>query len=140
MHGNYGANINSNECDVLIGVGMRFDDRVTGNVSKYARQAKVIHIDIDKAEINKIIRTDVAIHADAREALEALTTACESNQHTEWINSFHELGKVEHDKVKRHEFTGTGKLMMAEVIQQLSDLTRGEARSEEHTSELQSQR
>jgi acetolactate synthase-1/2/3 large subunit len=73
MHGNYGPNVLTNECDVLIGVGMRFDDRVTGNVNKYARQAKIIHIDIDKAEINKIIKSDVAVNADAKEALQALT-------------------------------------------------------------------
>src|SRR6185503_4775445 len=69
MHGNYGPNLNTNECDVLIGIGMRFDDRVTGNVAKYARQAKVVHIEIDKAEINKIIKAEVAVHADAKEAL-----------------------------------------------------------------------
>src|SRR6185369_13917856 len=73
MHGNYGPNLNTNECDVLIAVGMRFDDRVTGNVSKYAKQAKVIHIEIDKSEINKIIKADVAVHADAKEALMAIT-------------------------------------------------------------------
>ena len=90
MHGNYGPNLLTNECDVLIAVGMRFDDRVTGNVSKYAKQAKIIHIDIDKAEINKIIPATVAVHADAKEALEALITKCFTNTHTEWLNSFHE--------------------------------------------------
>src|SRR5690606_17096655 len=76
MHGYYGPNNNTNECDVVIALGMRFDDRVTGNVSKYARKAKVIHIEIDKAEINKIIKADVAVHADAKEALDALITKC----------------------------------------------------------------
>ena len=80
MHGNYGPNLNTNECDVLIAIGMRFDDRVTGNVSKYAKQAKVIHIEIDKAEINKIIKADVAVHADAKEALQALIKKCNPNQ------------------------------------------------------------
>jgi acetolactate synthase-1/2/3 large subunit len=127
MHGNYGANINTNECDVLIGVGMRFDDRVTGNVSKYARQAKVIHIDIDKAEINKIIKTDVAIHADAKEALKALTGQCNANRHDGWIGSFYELGRIEHDKIIRHECGYQGELMMAEVIHRLSFLTKGES-------------
>ena len=83
MHGNYGPNKNTNECDLLIAVGMRFDDRVTGDVSRYARQAKIIHIDIDKAEINKIIKADVGIHADAKEALPLLScrnSACHSFQ------------------------------------------------------------
>lgn len=73
MHGNYAPNIKTNECDVLIGLGMRFDDRVTGDVSRYAKQAKIIHIDIDSAEIGKIVKTEVGIHADAKEALAALT-------------------------------------------------------------------
>ncbi len=127
MHGNYGANVNTNECDVLIAIGMRFDDRVTGNVSKYAKQARVIHIDIDKAEINKIIKTDVAIHADAKEALQALALRCHVNQHTTWMESFHELGRIEHDKIIRHECGKAGELMMAEVIHRLSFLTMGEA-------------
>lgn len=128
MHGNYGSNVLTNECDVLIGVGMRFDDRVTGNVSKYARQAKIIHIDIDQAEINKIIQTTVAVHADAREALQALTTACQPNQHAEWIGRFRELERLEYDTVVRHEFHPSGeKLMMAEVIHELSRQTDGQA-------------
>ena len=127
MHGNYGANVNTNECDVLIGIGMRFDDRVTGNIATYARQARVIHIDIDKAEINKIIKTDVAVHADAKEALLALTTHCDANQHEVWRESFRRLNRVEHDKVVRHEVGKNGELMMAEVIHALSKLTDGKA-------------
>lgn len=127
MHGNYGANINTNECDVLIGIGLRFDDRVTGNVSKYARQAKVIHIDIDNAEINKIIKTTVAVHADAGEALTALTAACEAKTHPEWLRSFKVLADVEHEKVIRHEFKPSGELMMAEVINELSTITEGKS-------------
>ncbi|HBK88776.1 MAG: biosynthetic-type acetolactate synthase large subunit [Cyclobacteriaceae bacterium] len=127
MHGNYAANINTNECDVLIGVGLRFDDRVTGNVSKYARQAKVIHIDIDNAEINKIIQTTVAVHADAHEALTALTSACKAQSHAEWLKTFKVLADVEHEKVIRHEFKPSGELMMAEVINQLSLLTDGKS-------------
>ncbi len=128
MHGNYGSNVLTNECDVLIGVGMRFDDRVTGNVSKYARQAKIIHIDIDQAEINKIIQTTVAVHADACEALQALTKACQPNQHAEWIDRFRELEQLEYDTVVRHEFHPSGeKLMMAEVIHELSRQTDGQA-------------
>ncbi len=127
MHGNYGPNINTNECDVLIAVGMRFDDRVTGNVSKYAKQAKVVHIEIDKAEINKIIKADVAVHADAKEALKALTAVCKPAQHQEWIESFHRLNEKEYEKVIHHEFNSTDELKMAEVIHQLSQLTEGKA-------------
>jgi acetolactate synthase-1/2/3 large subunit len=127
MHGNYGSNLNTNKCDVLIGIGMRFDDRVTGNVNKYARQAKVIHIDIDNAEINKIIKADVAVHADAREALTALTERCLPGEYGEWRNTFKAFDRVEFDKVTRYEFNPKGELMMAEVINALSLLTNGES-------------
>jgi acetolactate synthase-1/2/3 large subunit len=127
MHGNYGPNINTNKCDVLIAVGMRFDDRVTGNVSKYAKQAKVIHIEIDRAEINKIIKADVAVHADAKEALIALTKKVQPKDHKEWFDSFHALNKEEYDKVIHHEMNSTGEVKMAEVIMHLSKQTNGEA-------------
>jgi acetolactate synthase-1/2/3 large subunit len=127
MHGNYGPNVNTNQCDVLIAVGMRFDDRVTGNVSKYAKQAKIIHIDIDKAEINKIIKADVAVHADAKEALTALTKTCSAGQHTDWIQSFRKLNQIEYEKVVEKEIRNTTSLKMAEVVHMLSQLTNGEA-------------
>jgi acetolactate synthase-1/2/3 large subunit len=127
MHGNYGPNINTNECDVLIGLGMRFDDRVTGNVSKYAKQAKIVHIDIDKAEIDKIIKCDVAVHADAKEALEALIQKCNTNKHTEWVQGFHALNQIEFDKIIQREFNPTEKITMGEVINHLSILSKGEA-------------
>ena len=128
MHGNYGPNVNTNECDVLIGIGMRFDDRVTGNVSKYAKQAKVIHVEIDKSEINKIIKADVAIHADAKEALKALTEKVAPNKHQNWLETFRAFDAIEYDKVMRHEFNPTSdQLMMAEVINHLSMLTNGES-------------
>ncbi len=127
MHGNYGPNVNTNECDVLIAVGMRFDDRVTGNVAKYATQAKVIHIEIDRAEINKIIHADVAVHADAREALQALTQLCKPNAHEEWTKRFHDLNEKEYEKVISREFDPSGEIKMAEVIRQLSELTHGDA-------------
>jgi acetolactate synthase I/II/III large subunit len=128
MHGNYGPNINTNECDVLIGLGMRFDDRVTGNVSKYAKQARVVHIEIDKAEINKIIKAEVAVHADAKEALEALLPVCRESKHDEWIQSFHKLNQVEFEKVIAPELnTKHDDLKMAEVIYHLSNITGGEA-------------
>jgi len=128
MHGNYGPNLNTNECDVLIAVGMRFDDRVTGNVSKYAKQAKVVHIEIDKAEINKIIKADVAVHADAKEALQALVKKCNTNQHGAWIESFRKLNAIEYEKVITKEFNPTAdELSMGEVINHLSNFTHGEA-------------
>ncbi len=127
MHGNYGPNVNTNQCDLLIGVGMRFDDRVTGNVSKYAKQAKVIHIEIDRAEIHKIIKADVAVHADAKEALHALTMACKPNEHKEWFETFHAFSRMEHEKISKYEFNPTGPLMMAEVVNYLSEFTKGEA-------------
>ncbi len=127
MHGNYGPNVLTNDCDVLIGIGMRFDDRVTGNVTKYAKQAKVVHIDIDKAEINKIVKTEAYIHADAKDALTALTTVCNKNMHTEWIDKFTRLNGIEYEKVIHHEFNSTGEIKMAEAIHHLSNLTKGEA-------------
>ncbi len=127
MHGNYGPNVNTNQCDVLIAVGMRFDDRVTGNVSKYAKQAKVIHIELDKAEINKIIRADVAVHADAKEALGSLINLVQPNSHSEWMESFRALNREEHEKVVHHEFNSTGEIKMAEVINHLSNQTNGES-------------
>ncbi|HZB14118.1 MAG TPA: biosynthetic-type acetolactate synthase large subunit [Chryseolinea sp.] len=127
MHGNYGPNINTNECDLIIALGMRFDDRVTGNVNKYAKQAKVVHVEIDKAEINKIIKADVAVHADAKEALQALIQKCNPNNHQEWIDSFTTLNNIEYDKVIKEEFNPPGVLTMGEVINQLSIQTNGEA-------------
>jgi acetolactate synthase-1/2/3 large subunit len=128
MHGNYGPNVNTNECDVLIGIGMRFDDRVTGNVSKYAKQAKVVHIDIDKAEIHKIIKAEAPVNADAKEALAALTQACKANRHDEWIASFHKLNKVEYETITQAEFNpAEGPIMMGEVVNLLSEITDGKA-------------
>jgi len=127
MHGNYGPNVLTNDCDVLIGIGMRFDDRVTGNVNKYAKQAKVVHIDIDRAEINKIIQTQVAVHADAKEALTALIAKCNANSHKDWIQKFQALNEIENEKIIQKEFNPSGPLVMAEVVHLLSDFTKGEA-------------
>lgn len=127
MHGNYGPNLNTNECDVLIAIGMRFDDRVTGNVSKYAKQAKVVHVEIDKAEISKIIKADVPVHADAKEALQHLIQKCNPNKHAEWIDRFTKLNDIEYEKVITKEFNPSGELTMAEVINHLSNFTNGEA-------------
>jgi acetolactate synthase-1/2/3 large subunit len=128
MHGNYAPNVNTNECDVLIAIGMRFDDRVTGNTATYARQAKVIHIEIDPAEIDKNVKTDVAINSDARLALQLLLPRIRPAEHAEWLSSFSELEKVERQKVIEKDCFPVGsKMHMGEVIHQLSRKTDGEA-------------
>lgn len=128
MHGNYAPNVKTNECDVLMTVGMRFDDRVTGDVSKYARQAKIIHVELDAAEINKIIKADLPVWADAKEALEALTTLVEQKKYDAWLNEFKEA-KAKENKVllenRAKDFPE--QMTMDEVLTLLSDLTKGEA-------------
>lgn len=128
MHGNYGPNKNTNECDLLIAIGMRFDDRVTGDVSKYAKQAKVIHIEIDKAEINKIIKADVGINADVKKALPLLTSLTEKRDHTEWLSTFENFTTEEHEKIiSKNCLNAKGEIKMAEVIYLLNEMTNGEA-------------
>lgn len=127
MHGNYAPNVLTNECDVLIAVGMRFDDRVTGNISKYAKQAKVIHIDIDPSEINKIIPARVGLVADAKELLPQLKGKCQQRNHSEWIEEFHKLDKLEHEQVIDGAINpSSNELRMAEVIHMLSEKTKGD--------------
>jgi acetolactate synthase-1/2/3 large subunit len=128
MHGNYGPNVKTNECDVLIAIGMRFDDSVTGDLKQYAKQAKVIHIEIDPSEINKNVFAHVGINADARYALEKLIPLVNKNDHSDWINEFKECDKVEFEKVIKDQIhANTPKIKMAEVVQMLSDMTNGEA-------------
>lgn len=128
MHGNYGPNILTNECDVLIAVGMRFDDRVTGNVNKYAKQAKIIHIELDKAEINKIIPADVAVHADAKEALTALLPLITKSNHHDWFQKFREAERKEYEKVIQFDiYPVTESIKMSEVVFELAEQTKGEA-------------
>lgn len=128
MHGNYGPNIKTNECDVLIAVGMRFDDRVTGSLKTYARQAKVIHVEIDPAEIDKNVKTTVAINADAKQALKALIKAVAPNTHQDWLAEFRECDKKEYEMVvKREKFPESGPLLMGEVIRRISEKTEGKA-------------
>ncbi len=128
MHGNYAPNIKTNEADLIIAVGMRFDDRVTGKVSAYARKAKIIHIEIDPAEINKIVKTDVAILGDAAKTLKMLTDNVKPNTHEVWVNEFREAGKVEFEKViKKDLYPAKPGLTMGEVVKRISDKTRGEA-------------
>lgn len=128
MHGNYGPNIKTNECDLLIAVGMRFDDRVTGDLSRYAKQAKVIHIEIDKSEINKNVNVDLAIHGDAKETLELLLHKIEPNEHPAWLNEFADCYKIEFDKIINNQWFPKNKAMlMGEVVKRISEKTQGEA-------------
>lgn len=121
MHGNYSTNINLNQADLLIAIGMRFDDRVTGDVSRFAKQAKVIHIEIDEAEINKIIHADVPVHADAKEALTALLPAVHTKTYPDWWRTFKEADAQEYEKVIARDLAPSGeKIKMAEVIHLLS--------------------
>jgi acetolactate synthase-1/2/3 large subunit len=128
MHGNYGPNVLTNECDVLIAIGMRFDDRVTGRLDKYAKQAKVVHLDIDPAEIDKNVKATVPVWGDCKETLPLLTAFVEEKSHTEWLAKFREYTKAEVDQVIDAECNPTeGELTMGEVIYQLNILTKGEA-------------
>ena len=122
MHGNYAVNLKEQECDVLIAIGMRFSDRVTGNVKYYARQAKIIHLDIDRSEIDKNVKTDVAVVADCKESLPAITLLLKENKHQEWRESFRELDKKEHIKVIEPAIHPTsGPLLMGEVVNAVAE-------------------
>ncbi len=128
MHGNYGPNLLTNACDVLIAIGMRFDDRVTGNVEKYAKQAKVIHFEIDPSEVNKIIRADIAVMGDAKESLQALLPLTDKKDRTAWLNKFYDCNDVEFEKViQKATQPDTKNILMSEVIHQLNNLTEGSA-------------
>ena len=128
MHGNYAPNVKTNETDLLFAVGMRFDDRVTGDLSRYAKNAKVIHIDVDAAELNKNVKADVAIHADAKEALEAIVKHIKTVNHSKWIAGFRELAKEEYKEVIAKDIAVQNKeLKMANVIRTLSEKTKGNA-------------
>ena len=128
MHGNLGPNINTNKCDVLIAVGMRFDDRVTGKLATYATQAKVIHFDIDPAEIDKNVKTNVAVLGDCKETLSAVTKLLKPAKHQEWLDSFLAYEKVEDEKVIRPELHPAGDVLsMGEVVSAVSEATNNEA-------------
>ena len=128
MHGNYGPNILTNECDVLIAVGMRFDDRVTGNLESYAKQAKVIHFEIDPAEINKNVYADVPILGDCKTSLEKIIPMINLGSHDSWIKRFDSLMEIEIDKVIKNEMFPTKEgLTMAESIQAINKFTKGDA-------------
>jgi acetolactate synthase-1/2/3 large subunit len=128
MHGNYAPNVKTNECDVLLAVGMRFDDRVTGDVSRYATQAKVVHVDIDTAEIDKIIKADAPIVADAKEALTVLTDLVEKQNHQQWLDEFHQAKQNELKVLSENrEKEFSDELRMDLLIDLLSQKTKGNA-------------
>jgi len=128
MHGNYGPNVLTNDCDVLIAVGMRFDDRVTGRLDKYAKQAKVIHLDIDPAEIDKNVKATVPVWGDCKETLPLLTEKIQKKTHPQWLQRFNDLYQQEFDAVIKDELNpAAGELTMGEVIRELNALTGGNA-------------
>ncbi|RYY69772.1 MAG: biosynthetic-type acetolactate synthase large subunit, partial [Chitinophagaceae bacterium] len=128
MHGNYGPNVLTNECDVLIAVGMRFDDRVTGRLDKYAKQAKIIHLDIDPAEIDKNVKATVPVWGDCKETLPLLTALLKEKEHKEWLQKFKDYQQKEEEKVINEELNPSGDVLtMGEVIHQLNELTNGNA-------------
>ena len=128
MHGNFGPNYLTNQCDVLIAIGMRFDDRVTGRLDKYAKQAKIIHLDIDPAEIDKNVAATVPIWGDCKETLPLLTELIEKKSHPEWFQEFHGRMAIETKKLIEPELNPTSDgLTMGEVIKLLNELTKGNA-------------
>ncbi|MCL4157517.1 UNVERIFIED_CONTAM: hypothetical protein GTU68_051078, partial [Idotea baltica] len=129
MHGNYGPNVKTNECDLLIAIGMRFDDRVTGDLTRYAKQAEVIHIEIDPSEIDKNVKSNVAILADAKDALIKLTPLVDDKQCDSWLEEFRVCDKVEDEKVISKDLLHdlNADIKMAKVVKEVSDQTAGKA-------------
>ncbi|MGK6350081.1 biosynthetic-type acetolactate synthase large subunit [Parapedobacter sp. DT-150] len=128
MHGNYAPNVMTNECDVLIAIGMRFDDRVTGRLDKYAKQAKVIHLDIDPAEIDKNVKTTVPVWGDCKDTLPLLTQLVDRKEHQAWVSRFRELEREEINEVIQEELNPTTDILtMGEVISLLNEITGGDA-------------
>lgn len=128
MHGNYAPNVLTNECDVLIAIGMRFDDRVTGRLDKYAKQAKIIHLDIDPAEIDKNVPTEVAVWGDCKETIPLLTQLVLATSHFEWLHTFQMKKEVEAKQlIQPEQHPESGKITMAEVLRVLNEITAGEA-------------
>jgi acetolactate synthase-1/2/3 large subunit len=128
MHGNYAPNVLTNECDLLIAIGMRFDDRVTGNLKTYAKQAKVIHFEIDPSEVDKNVKTDLAVIGNAKESLALLLPHLNKNKHTEWHQKFKDLYAIEYEKVIKNDLHPTKEgLTMGEVLKEINLLTKGNA-------------
>lgn len=128
MHGNYGPNKLTNECDVLIAIGMRFDDRVTGNLESYAKQAKVIHFDIDPSEIDKNVKTDVAVLGNSKETLAKMLPLVDQNSHESWVQEFKDYHVIEFEKVIKDELFPSKKgITMGEVLKEINQVTKGKA-------------
>jgi len=128
MHGNYGPNVLTNECDVLIAVGMRFDDRVTGRLDKYAKQAKVIHLDIDPSEIDKNVKATVGVWGDCKETLPLLTLGIQQKDRSEWLKVFADYTQQEYDQCIKEELNpSTEEMTMGEVIRIVNETTKGNA-------------
>jgi len=128
MHGHYAPNIKTNDCDVFIAIGMRFDDRVTGDLSRYAKQAKVIHFEIDPAEVDKNVKADVAVLGDVKETLTALLPLIDKTLHTKWYQEFKDLYAIEYDKVIKPQLEPTKEgLTMGEVLEGINKETNGDA-------------
>jgi len=128
MHGNYGPNMLTNECDVLIAIGMRFDDRVTGDLTRYAKQAKIIHFEIDPAEVNKNVTADIPVLGNVKETLKLLLEFLKPNKHTAWHQEFKDLYKIEFKKIIKDELhASNSELGMAEVIEEINNWTKGDA-------------
>jgi acetolactate synthase-1/2/3 large subunit len=128
MHGNYGANVLTNSCDVLIAIGMRFDDRITGDLSTYAKQAKVVHIEIDPSEVDKNVKADAPVVGDAKAALKALLPLVNKADHSEWRAEFKKYDDEEYDKITKKDLFHEGdKIKMGEAVNLLSVKTKGEA-------------
>ena len=126
MHGNYGPNKLTNECDLLIAIGMRFDDRVTGDLNTYAKQAKIIHFEIDPAEINKNVEVDIAVLGDVKETLSQILPKIKNNEHNSWLDKFRKLNEIEFNKVIDKEYNKkSGGISMAEVIKSINNNTDG---------------
>ena len=128
MHGNYGPNVLTNECDLLIAIGMRFDDRVTGSLNTYAKQAKIIHFEIDPAEVNKNVKTDVAVLGDVKNTLKEILPHINKNNHSKWRTKFDDFYKIEYSKVIHDEYEKpTDGITMAEVIKCINNNSDGKS-------------
>ena len=128
MHGNYAPNMLTNECDLLIAIGMRFDDRVTGNLDKYAKQAKIIHFEIDPAEIDKNVKVDVSVLGDAKESLSKILPLLKTRTHNSWLVKFKEFYEIEYDSVIKDDlFPTKDGLTMGEVLKEINTYTKGNA-------------
>ena len=128
MHGNYAPNVLTNECDLLIAIGMRFDDRVTGDVNRYAKQAKIIHFEIDPAEVNKNITVDIAVLGDAKKSLKEISKITNKKTHKKWLNEFKKLYKIEYEKVIHNDLNPVKDgLTMGEVMKEINLQTKGNA-------------